>query len=196
MSAEYEIMPYAYADGYDKIDETNVTDEDIPIQLPKREGPLPTPGYDHLLSQPSVPTVYRHIDNYEQPVDREDVIFNPGIMSEPKQYSDVDRSFADEHSTTVKENVPAYIQLIGEAEDEYSPRALPTVSAELKEINRSSIMSSDSVNEIPSSYLEINEDDTGGHKEGGFNSDEIPFSYLKISEDVTNDDCPEEIPHT
>ena len=118
MSDEYEIMPYAYTDGYDKIDDINVTDIDVPIQFPRREGPLPTPGYDNLLSQPSVPTVYSPIDNYEQPMDREDIEISPGLMPESKQYSDIDKSFADEHSVKVKVKLPAYIQLISETEED------------------------------------------------------------------------------
>lgn len=193
ISDDYDIMPYAYADSYDKIQEASLTDQDIPIQFPKREGPLPTPGYDKLLSQANVPTVYLPIDNYEQPIDREDIRLNPDLMPEFKQYSDIGRSCANEPNVNTK--LPAYIQLIGETEEEYSSRTLSTFSAELKEINRSSVMSSDSVNDIPSSYLRINEDDAGGVKGDGFDPEEISSSYLKIIEDGTNEDSRKKI-HT
>lgn len=196
MSDDYDTVPYAYAydTDYDKIDDTNVIDQDIPIQLTEREGPLPTPGYDHLLSQAIVSTVYRPIHNYEQPMDREDIRMSPCLMLEPKSHSDIDRSFADEQSVTANENLPGHVEIIGETEENYAPLTFSTVCVAGGEINRSSILSSESVNEIPSSYLRINQDDTRGDKKDGFDLEEIPSSYLKVNEDVTHNDCPEEIP--
>lgn len=177
MSDEYEIMPYAYTDGYDKIEDVSIADINVPIQFPVREGPLPTPGYNSLLSQQSAPTVYKSIENYEQPLETDSENIEPSqcYSPSPEQCKDMDKSVTVEHSVKAIAKPPAYIQLISETEEDSS-----TVSNVLVTRDEIEGTSADSPNKVSSSYPEINYD----AEEDNY-SEEIPSSYLKISEDIT-----------
>lgn len=107
MSGAYDIIQFTSEDGYDNIDDINVTDRDVPIKVTRREGPLPTPGYESLLPQRSAPTVYSPVDTCEQPLDKEDTKMSTGHTTEGTSKSD-----AVEHSVKVKVKCPGYIELI------------------------------------------------------------------------------------
>src|SRR6218665_2516188 len=86
LASEYDLIPYACADGYDTIiEEVNVKDDTPFTKFPPRHGPLPSTAYSGLTADElKPPGVYTRMDHTEKSVEGEK-------NNELKLQSDVDR---------------------------------------------------------------------------------------------------------
>ena len=140
---EYEMSPYATTDGYDQIYEVTINEDATTTQLPPKLPPLrldsfPIIGYSALTStEQTAPAVYCRMDPYEKPADECD-------YEETKQY--IQETIVDYEKSTV-----------GLSKYESHEATQPNVSPYLTLVDDSAAdISSD--DEIPSSYLQILED--------------------------------------
>ena len=113
MSGPYDEIDFTYEDGYDKIDDNNVTDCKVPIKVTRLKGPSPTPGYNGLLPQRNAPALYSPIYNGEQPSDKEDIQISPKHAPNSEQQSNANKSLTAVESDKKETKCPAYIEVVG-----------------------------------------------------------------------------------